>query len=98
MSEAFDRVEWEFLEAMMEQMGFALSWVSFILKCISTVSYSILLNGTKCECLRPMRGLRQGDPLSPYLFLIYSEGFSSLMRSPITRGDIKGLKVCRRGP
>ncbi|KAK5771002.1 hypothetical protein PVK06_047171 [Gossypium arboreum] len=98
MSKAYDRVEWEFLKVMMERMGFANSWVSFILKCIFMVFYSILLNGTKKDCFRPMRGLKPRNPLSPYLFLICSEGLSSLMRSAMKKGDIKGLKACRRGP
>lgn len=98
MSKAYDRVEWGFLKTMMEEMGFAPSWVTFILKCVSTVSYTILLNGTKGECFRPTRGLQQGDPLSPYIFLLCNEGLSSLMRIAIMRGDIKGLKACRRRP
>lgn len=64
----------------MEKMGFAARWIELIMKCISTVSYSVLLNGKLGEEFRPSRGLRQGDPLSSFLFLMCSEGLSSLMR------------------
>lgn len=56
------------------------------MRCISTVSYSIVLNGKVGERFRPSRGIRQGNPLSPFLFLICSEGLSSLMRIVVRDG------------
>lgn len=88
MSKAYDKVEWDFLRVMMERMGFVQSWVAFIMKCILMVFYSAILNGDKGDRFRPMIGLHQGDPLIPYLFLICSEGLSSLIRSTLKRGRL----------
>ncbi|KAM6543446.1 hypothetical protein CsatB_007893 [Cannabis sativa] len=98
MSKAFDRVEWVFLEQVMLKMGFGLSMVELILRCLRSVSYSFLLNGSVQGSVTPHRGIRQGDPLSPYLFLICSEGFSRLLQFEESTGTLKGLKVSRSAP
>lgn len=83
---------------MMEKMGFAAQWVQLIMRCISTVSYKIKINGELSETIVPERGLRQGGPLSPYLFLICAEGFSVLLNAAEANGDLEGVKVCPEAP
>nr|XP_027100870.1 uncharacterized protein LOC113719906 [Coffea arabica] len=98
MAKAYDRVEWHFLLAMMEQMGFCATWINWIHSCLKTVSYSFNYNGEVKGYVSPERGIRQGDPLSPYLFLICSEGFSNLLRRAEESKRIEGLKISRQGP
>ena len=74
MSKAFDRIEWSCLERIMEKLGFHDRWISLMMMCIKSVSFSVLLNGEPKGLIHPTRGIRRGDPISPYLFLLCDEG------------------------
>ena len=87
-----------FLKNILLRLGFHHSWVDLIMECVSTVSYSILVNGEPEGMIHPSRGLRQGDPLSPYLFLFCAEGLNAILRKAATAGEIEGFSLCRRGP
>ena len=80
MSKAFDRIEWFCLERIMEKLGFHDRWISLMMMCIKSVSYSMLLNGEPKGLIHPTRGIRQGDPISPYLFVLCGEGLSAMLK------------------
>ena len=82
----------------MRKMGFDDRWVRLMMICVTTVSYSILINGEPKGMITPSRGIRQGDPLSPFLFLLCTEGLHGLISQAASRGDIKGYALCRNSP
>jgi hypothetical protein len=94
MHKAYDRVEWKFLKEMMVKLGFDIRWINLMMECVSSVRYRVQFNSHETDQFTPTRGLRQGDPLSPYLFLICSEGLSSLLSHAEEMGVIEGVKVC----
>ena len=66
------------------------------MECITTVSYSILVNGEPKGLIKPSRGLRQEDPLSPYLFLFCAEGLNAIIRGAALKGKIRGFSLCKQ--
>ena len=82
----------------MEKLGFSAKWVDLVMRCITSVSYSILINGVACGNIAPTRGLRQGDPLSPTLFLICTEGLSALIHEAARNHLWIGISICRGSP
>ncbi|XP_042939580.1 uncharacterized protein LOC122274622 [Carya illinoinensis] len=86
MSRAYDRVEWGFLQTMLSKLGFSDKWRKLVMACVKSVFYSVVVNGTPGDIIWPTRGLRQGDPLSPYLFLLCVEGLSTLLKEAEARG------------
>lgn len=97
MSKAYDRIEWDFLRAILDKMGFSDWWIHLILQYVSTVSYNIF-HGENIGPIIPTRGIQQGDPLSPYLFIMCAEGLSSLIRNYKNKLWIHGIKICRQAP
>ncbi|XP_019159672.1 PREDICTED: uncharacterized protein LOC109156273 [Ipomoea nil] len=98
MAKAYDWMEWPFLRNMLLALGFDGRWVELIMLCVTSVSYSVFVNGARSEQINPTRGLRQGDPLSPYLFIICAEGLSLFLQQAQLRGEIHGCRVARGAP
>lgn len=87
-----------FLEAVLRKMGVDHSLVQLFMTCISFVTYQITHAGRRFSLINPKIGIRQGDPLSSYLFLICMEGFTALIHDFERRNLIKGVKVARNAP
>ncbi|XP_042948632.1 uncharacterized protein LOC122281317 [Carya illinoinensis] len=96
MSKAYDRIEWPFLKSVLHQVGLDQKWVNLIMRCVESVSYSFIFNGTPQDTFYPTRGLRQGDPLSPYLFILCSEVLSCMLNKAESSGLITGLPIRRK--
>ena len=79
-------------------MGFNEGWINLVMKCISSVSYSVIVNDTTPGNIVPTRELRQGDSLSPYLFLLCAEGFSALIHDAARTKQLNGKSICRGAP
>ncbi|KAJ9549100.1 hypothetical protein OSB04_021643, partial [Centaurea solstitialis] len=93
MEKAFDTVNWNFLFHSMEQMGFGKKWINWIRGCLNSASISILINGSPTKEFQMERGLRQGDPLSPFLFLIAGEVLQLMILEACNKGLFKGIQM-----
>lgn len=98
MSKAYDRVEWIFLKEMLEKLGFHTRLSALMLECVSSVRYKIYHSGREFGLITPSRGIRQGDPLSSYLFLICMEEMSALIHEFEKRKWLNGIKIARGAP
>jgi hypothetical protein len=92
---AYDSVDWGFLDYMLRRVGFGDKWCSWMKACVCSGNMSVLVNGSPTEEISIKRGLKQGDPLAPFLFLIVAEGLGGLMRMAVDRGRFKSFLVGR---
>eukprot|EP00253_Pinus_taeda_P008941 PITA_08941 len=93
LSKAYDRICWTYLRMMLTHLGFKVDFINWIMGCVSSVSFAVLINGAASSFFKGQRGLRQGCPLSPLLFLLVAEGLSRLISEAKRTGMIKGLEV-----
>ena len=98
ISKAYDRVEWGFLDETMRQMGFPPRWRQLMMMCVTTVNYSIWVNGKPCGHIQPSRGLKKRDLIAPYLFLLCVEVLSSMVTQANMDGLLAGVPTSKYGP
>lgn len=82
----------------MRKMGFGERWIGLIMVCVRTITYSILVNREPKGLICPTKGIRQGDPLSPFLFILCSKGLHGLIKQAAREGEIRGFSLCKWGP
>lgn len=95
---AFDSVNWQYLDSVLEQMGFGNKWRMWIRGCLCSSRASVIINGSPTKEFPISRGVRQGDPLSPYLFIIAMEGLSVALKTTCDKGLFGGVQIPRNGP
>ncbi|XLR04694.1 hypothetical protein S83_070892, partial [Arachis hypogaea] len=92
---AYDRVRWSFVDMVLQKMGFGLRWRAWVKECVTTASMSVLINGSPSKPFRMERGLRQGDPLSPFLFVLVVDVLHRMVGEAVRNGRISPLLVGR---
>lgn len=95
MSKGYDRGELEFPKCA---VGFPSKWICLIMRCAQSVSFSVLLNRNLLVEFQSERRLKQGDPLSPYLFILCAEVLSAMLTKAVSQGLFHGIKVAPREP
>jgi hypothetical protein len=93
LSKDFDKLSWQYMKELLLAFGFNKDWVSWIMNLISSTFFSILVNGVPSQPISPSRGIRQGDPLSPFLFVIMAEGLGRYIMASIQNGSLQGLPL-----
>ncbi|OMO86377.1 reverse transcriptase [Corchorus capsularis] len=98
LEKAFDRLEWGFIREMLFFFGFPEPFIALIISCISNPNLSVLINGTTSESFVASRGIRQGDPISPYLFILSMEYLSLMIENEVNSHNWNPILVGRGGP
>lgn len=91
-------MDWDFLEGALAKWGFSVKWITLVMACVRSVKYSVKFNGKLLDTFSPTRGLRQGDPLSPFLFLFVADALSALVHKFVEEEGLKGVTICWRAP
>jgi hypothetical protein len=95
LQKAYDCISWDYLKMVLIQVGFGIHMTNRILACVNSTSFVVLVNGKATDFLRSGRGLCQGCPLSPLLFILVMESLSLLLKQSQRQGIINGIKVAR---
>lgn len=91
IEKAFDKINWNFIDFMLLKKGFPLKWRKWIKACVSSVQYSILVNGKRRGKTKPNRGIRQGDPISPFIFVLAMDYLNTLLNYLEKQNKINGV-------
>lgn len=98
LEKAYDKISWEFLEKTLINFNFDRKWISIIMSYVTKGETVILWNGYPLDPIKARRGLSQGDPLSPYLFVLCLEFLSNLINEAVFKKKWTGIQSSRNGP
>lgn len=98
LDKAYDRLEWSFIQETLLDAGLPRQMVNVIMQCVTNASFRLLWNGELTDGITQSRGVRQGDPLSPYIFVLCLERLAHRIMKEVAAGAWKPLKASRHGP
>ncbi|XP_057432959.1 uncharacterized protein LOC130725784 [Lotus japonicus] len=98
LEKAYDRLKWPFLLETLQLIGLDDHFCNLIMSCVSSCRFQVSFNGGRSSTFSPQRGLRQGDPLSPYLFVLCMERLAHSIGDAVGSGAWKPIKLSRNGP
>jgi len=97
LAKAYDKLNWSYIRAILKAFGFNQNWIRWVMALVISTSFSILLNGAPSTTFIPSRGLKQVDPLSPFLFVLMMEGLGRAIKMENVEGRIQGIKLTPDG-
>lgn len=98
LEKAYDRLSWDFIRNTLHKVGMRSDWIRNIMGCVKSARLSILWDGKQSSNWDPRRGIRQGDSMSPYLFILCMERLIHIISKEVQDGNWKGIKMFRNGP
>ena len=93
----YDKLNWYYIRKVLTAFGFDHNWIRWVMALVTSPNFSILVNGSPLETFIPSRGLRQGDPLSPFLFILMMEGLCRAIKHAKLVGGVKGIQLSEDG-
>ncbi|PNY15946.1 ribonuclease H, partial [Trifolium pratense] len=98
LSKAYDKLNWKFIHHVLQETGYPVEWINVVMASVTSVRTNVKWNGERAEYFAPQRGIRQGDPISPYLFVLCLDKLSHLISQAVHEGKWKPMKAGRSGP
>jgi hypothetical protein len=98
MAKAYDRVEWRYLQEIMLALGFLGTWCNLVMRCVTSVTFTVRVNGVLSPSFKLTQGIRQGDPISPYLFLLCAKGLANMLKMMGPQFLARGVRVRCHAP
>ena len=96
IAKSYDKLSWKYMRSILEAFGFGRKWIEWRMNPVSTPFFSFMVSGSPTRILNLSWGIRKGDPLSPFLFILMEEGISKLFEDQSSRGEIHGLNIQER--
>ncbi|KAJ4778130.1 RNA-directed DNA polymerase (reverse transcriptase)-related family protein [Rhynchospora pubera] len=98
LTKAFDLMSWKYVKQVLQQFAFPQPFIDLLMACVTSPTYTLLINGSGSGSITPTRGLRQGCPLSPYLFILAMEPMALMFKNGLSKGTISGIKLAPFAP